>query len=196
MLTPPLLTAKAADQPSAPVPPILSSLPSVQTAEPGHKPAADVPRAPAPVSAPAPASVSAPAASAKPESGGGEAAAARAAAAQAGSVSTAGPGGEAAQAQGAVVLSSSDAVYRDNPQPRYPQMSQMLGESGTVVLLVLVGTDGRAQAVHIKKPSPYPRLDESARRTVQERWRFWPGTVGGVPKAGLYEVPIIFKLEN
>jgi protein TonB len=73
-------------------------------------------------------------------------------------------------------------------------MSRMRSESGTVVLRVLVGVDGRAQTARIEKSSGYPRLDQSARDTVKDLGRFQPGTEQGGAKARLEDVPITFEL--
>lgn len=48
--------------------------------------------------------------------------------------------------------------------PEYPSVSQRLGEQGSVVLQLLVGTDGRVQDAKVAKSSGFPRLDEAARK--------------------------------
>ena len=94
-----------------------------------------------------------------------------------------------------VVLPSSNASYLNNPKPSYPAMSRRLGETGRVVLRVLIGTDGRAQEAHIQRSSGYERLDQVALETVRDRWRYQPGTRNGVPEAMWFNVPINFVLE-
>ncbi|MDB5727234.1 MAG: fhaB [Noviherbaspirillum sp.] len=74
-------------------------------------------------------------------------------------------------------------------------MSRRYEEQGTVVLRVLVKSDGTAGAVEIKSSSGYPLLDESAKATVRT-WRFNPATSDGQPIAEWYQVPIPFKLQN
>jgi protein TonB len=100
-----------------------------------------------------------------------------------------------AQEPGKVVSPSSSAAYLHNPPPDYPPMSRLRHETGTVVVRVLIGVDGRAQAAQIEKTSGYVRLDDAALTTARDRWRYRPGTRGGVPEAMWYDVPIQFVLE-
>lgn len=101
----------------------------------------------------------------------------------------------AAPAPPAVVQPSSKAAYLNNPAPAYPAMSRRLGESGRVVVRVLIGTDGRAREAHVQKSSGYDRLDRVALETARDRWHYVPGTRGGVPEAMWFNVPINFVLE-
>jgi len=81
---------------------------------------------------------------------------------------------------------------KGNPKPEYPPLSVELEEEGTVVLRVLVSTKGRALSVSISKSSGYPRLDNSARRTVASQWQFTPGKRGGEAVEEYCLVPIEF----
>ena len=88
------------------------------------------------------------------------------------------------------------ASYRaSNALPEHPKWSQKNREFGTVVLRVLVKSDGTAGSVEIKSSSDYPRLDQSAIQAVKA-WRFNPATVDGKSIDEWYEVPIIFKPPN
>lgn len=87
----------------------------------------------------------------------------------------------------------ADAAYLHNPEPDYPPMSVLRHETGIVTVGVLIGVDGRAQAARIAKSSGYARLDEEALTTARDRWRYRPGTRGGVPEAMWFNVPIKFK---
>ena len=93
-----------------------------------------------------------------------------------------------------VTLPSSDADYLHNPPPAYPRMSRRLGEQGTVVLHVYIGTDGRAEKAEIRSSSGYPRLDEAALAGIQS-WRFVPGTRNGVAQAMWFNLPLRFVLD-
>ena len=79
------------------------------------------------------------------------------------------------------------------PPPRYPALSQRLGEQGTVWLRAEVGADGRVQQVQLLKPSPYPRLNRAAQDAVSQ-WQYHPGTDQGTPVAMWLEVPVRFEL--
>lgn len=92
-----------------------------------------------------------------------------------------------------IELPSSKAAYLDNPSPPYPSMSKRLGEQGTVLLRVMVGIDGKASEVQVKRSSGYERLDHTALKTVQG-WTFRPGTRNGTPEPMWYDVPIVFQL--
>ena len=63
-----------------------------------------------------------------------------------------------------------------------------------VDIAMLVGADGSAERVALKKSSGFDALDSSALDTVR-RWRFVPGKRNGLPVAMEYTVPIAFRLE-
>ncbi len=88
-----------------------------------------------------------------------------------------------------------DADYLRNPAPPYPALSRRMGEEGKVVLRVSVNPHGSADSVDIKTSSGSPRLDESARKTVQN-WKFIPAKRGETAIQSWVLVPIIFKLEQ
>ncbi|MDQ3494823.1 MAG: TonB family protein [Pseudomonadota bacterium] len=56
--------------------------------------------------------------------------------------------------------------YLHAPEPRYPRDALLAGMEGTVVLQVLVGSDGRALEVRIQQGSGHRVLDDAARRQV------------------------------
>lgn len=93
-----------------------------------------------------------------------------------------------------VELPSSSAEHLQNPQPAYPPMSRRLGEQGTVMLRVLIGTDGSVQEAELKQSSGFERLDRAALETVR-KWRFVPGKRGGLPEAMWHIQPVKFVLE-
>ena len=97
-------------------------------------------------------------------------------------------------APAAVQLPSSDADYLQNPKPAYPPISKRLGEQGKVTLRVLIGIDGRAKKVEIRRSSGFDRLDQSATNAAMS-WRYVPGKRGGVPEEMWSDVPINFVLE-
>ncbi|MDD3354461.1 energy transducer TonB [Zoogloea sp.] len=102
----------------------------------------------------------------------------------------------AKEAAVAVVAPRFDAAYLSNPAPEYPRISRKMGEEGRVMLKVQVGADGKPVDVIIFKSSGYPRLDEVARETVLNRWRFVPAKQGDQAVAGAVKVPIDFTLSS
>lgn len=99
-----------------------------------------------------------------------------------------------APAPAPVQLPSSDADYLQNPKPAYPAISRRLGEQGKVVVRVLIGVDGTAQAAELRQSSGYDRLDQAALGVVR-KWRYVPGKRGGVPEPMWFNVPITFVLD-
>lgn len=82
-----------------------------------------------------------------------------------------------------------------NPKPPYPNFSRENGEEGSVRLTVVVEPDGRPSSVKVSRSSGYPRLDRSAKNTVEKRYRFIPATRGGVPIRSSYTFNVVFRLD-
>lgn len=84
--------------------------------------------------------------------------------------------------------------YASAPPPTYPRQALLDGSEGTVVLEVLVGSDGRPREVRVHASSGDRRLDDAARRQVLRQWRFQPAMQDGraVEARGL--VPVDFHL--
>ncbi len=74
------------------------------------------------------------------------------------------------------------------PAPEYPWRAQNEGQEGVVNVRFIVGENGRVISAEAVNPSPWPMLNDSAVRTIRNRWRF----NDGVPRA--YEVAIRFVL--
>lgn len=77
--------------------------------------------------------------------------------------------------------------------PEYPSISQRLGEEGTVILQMLVGTDGKVTDSRVATSSGYERLDEAARRALS-RCRFEPGTEDGKPVQAWASIKYTWKI--
>jgi protein TonB len=103
------------------------------------------------------------------------------------------PAAPAAAGPAKVELPSLDARYSDQDATVYPAMSRRLGEEGTTVYSVLIGTDGKAISARLVKSSGFDRLDKAAYDTVMRR-RYTPGTRDGVPVALSYNAPITWVL--
>lgn len=74
-------------------------------------------------------------------------------------------------------------------QPDYPSSAMRRNESGTVVVRIAVGSDGRPDDVEVLRSSRSRALDRAATQAAR-RWRFQPG------RSGTVEVPFEFKLDG
>ena len=86
--------------------------------------------------------------------------------------------------------------YRLAPAPNYPKRALQQRLTGTVLLEVVVGLDGRPLQVAIARSSGHRELDEAARTQVLKRWSFQPATKNGLAVQAVGMVPIEFALKN
>lgn len=70
---------------------------------------------------------------------------------------------------------------RNCREPDYPPASLRMGESGTVTLAFMIGTDGKVVESKVQTTSGFARLDEAARNALS-RCKFTPGSFNGVPE--------------
>jgi protein TonB len=85
-------------------------------------------------------------------------------------------------------------LYRDNPPPRYPRIARRRGYEGTVVLEVLVNTEGRVADYRIIQSCGHPVLDRAAMNSIRN-WLFEPGMRGDKKVEMWVKVPIRFELK-
>lgn len=78
--------------------------------------------------------------------------------------------------------------------PSYPLESRRNMEEGTVVLNLLVGTDGRVAEIAVSTSSGFARLDKAALEAVR-KWRWTPMMRGGeaVMLRGFLKIPFSLK---
>jgi TonB family protein len=81
------------------------------------------------------------------------------------------------------------AIYR--PDPEYTDKARKKKISGTVVLSLTVGTDGRAHDIKVSKPLGYG-LDENAVKAVQS-WKWEPALEEGTPIESKVNVTVSFS---
>lgn len=86
--------------------------------------------------------------------------------------------------------------YKLAPAPDYPRRAQQQRLTGTVLLQVLVGIDGRPLEVKVAQSSGHRELDEAARTQVLKRWSFQPATRNGLAVQAIGMVPIEFALRH
>ncbi|WP_454829126.1 TonB family protein [Pseudoxanthomonas wuyuanensis] len=78
------------------------------------------------------------------------------------------------------------------PPPRYPADAAKRGISGSVLLRILVGADGKAKDVRVEKSKPAGVFDTASIEAVR-RWTFSPALKDGKPVQGWVRVPIDFQ---
>lgn len=87
-------------------------------------------------------------------------------------------------------VSAPRAIYA--PDPNYSEEARKAKYQGTVVLWVIVGTDGRTREIRVQR-SLGLGLDENAVEAIR-RWRFEPARKDGVPVAVQVSVEVNFRL--
>jgi TonB family protein len=81
------------------------------------------------------------------------------------------------------------AIY--SPDPEYPRKAHKPRHQDTVVLRLIVGSDGLPHDMKVTR-SLSPEFDEEAMDSVK-KWKFDPATKDGKPVSVLINVEIIFK---
>jgi protein TonB len=87
----------------------------------------------------------------------------------------------------------SSVEYIKAPQLIYPNLSRRLGESGTVVLRILINEKGLPEQILVQKSTGYSNLDEAGRQAAQ-RALFKPMIENGKPVPVYVLVPLTFQL--
>jgi periplasmic protein TonB len=180
---PVVAAAPVAPPPAAPAPT------PTRVAKAAPKPVARVTK---PAPAPTPAAEPAPAV-ADASLGAGSAGAAGSEASGGGGGGSGGGGGDGSGGDGS---GGARVAYGQNPLPPYPVVARRLGMEGVVLLDVLVAPDGSAADVRLARSSGHQQLDDSAVRTVRERWRFIPARRNGAAVESRVTVPIRFRLSG
>ncbi len=85
--------------------------------------------------------------------------------------------------------------YQLNAPPPYPGLARKRGQEGTVILQVLVNSEGRVDDLKIETPSGFAMLDRAAIKAVR-KWSFEPGRRGKVKISMRVRVPVTFKLKK
>lgn len=86
-------------------------------------------------------------------------------------------------------------AYHTRTRVPYPHDALQARQQGTVILRVLVGVDGQAQAVEVERSSGSRSLDNAARDAVR-KWTFQSGTRDGIPVPLWARVPVSFTLQS
>ena len=88
-----------------------------------------------------------------------------------------------------------DPRYASALQPQYPAAEQRAGRTGTVVIEVTIGTDGRVRSAR-RVSATSDLFWAAAERQALTRWRFRPATVDGRPVESSRTMTIHFRIED
>ncbi|QNA90705.1 energy transducer TonB [Massilia sp. Dwa41.01b] len=80
-------------------------------------------------------------------------------------------------------------------KPSYPIQAARNGDTGTVYLALLVGTDGRVTSSRVQKTSGHRELDRAAMNALS-LCQFKPAMNNGVPEAGWAQIAYDWKLDE
>ena len=94
------------------------------------------------------------------------------------------------------ILTGAALQVVNNPAPTYPGEAVRNQLTGTVMLEILVGIDGKPIEVTVVKSSGHRVLDQAAKRVVMQRWTFEPAMQAGQAVQARGRVPIEFTLER
>lgn len=86
------------------------------------------------------------------------------------------------------------AALSQRARTELPGVALRAGQQGTVMLRVLVGTDGRPAEVSVQTSSGHRALDLAARSQVLRSWRFQPAMQNGQAVQAYGLVPVSFSL--
>jgi protein TonB len=92
------------------------------------------------------------------------------------------------------LLPATAVRYVVPPAIEVPMASRRLGESGTVLLRVVVDTAGMPKQVALHKSSGHARLDEQAIGAMRQA-RFKPQTENGLPIEWIVIAPLQYEIE-
>lgn len=87
-------------------------------------------------------------------------------------------------------------IMRTHTQPPYPPISVRLGEQGTTLVSVEIGTDGNVTACSVVKGSGSDRLDGASCDWIKGHWRWQPPTLNGAPTAAKTEINVTWNLKD
>ena len=87
-------------------------------------------------------------------------------------------------------------IARTHTKPPYPAISQRLGEQGSTLVEVEIGTDGNVSTCSIVKGSGSDRLDTATCDWVKSHWRWQPPTLNGQPTSAKTQVNMTWDLKD
>jgi protein TonB len=101
---------------------------------------------------------------------------------------------QSAMQSGNGVIREAFPLYRENPAPAYPALARWRRYQGTVLLDVLVDSEGKVGEARVLQTSGHTILDKAALAAVQG-WRFVPGRRGEENIDMWVRIPVRFVLK-
>ncbi len=89
---------------------------------------------------------------------------------------------------------STPVAEVSTPAPRYPVEAAEGGISGTVLLKVLVGVDGKVKQLVVERSQPEGIFDAASMEAARQ-WQFKPAMEHGKPVEGWVRVPVDFRVD-
>jgi protein TonB len=86
-------------------------------------------------------------------------------------------------------------VYQPDADAYYPSFSKRSGETGTVVVRLIINEEGRVEDVELLQSSTFPRLDRAGAE-IGRRYLFQPFLVNGTPTKISTNLMIKFNLNT
>lgn len=103
---------------------------------------------------------------------------------------------QAQQAAACGQVNGARPVASTRTLPPYPPMSVMTNESGTTLLMVTIGADGKPTDVQVDTSSGSLRLDEAARDHVRSVWTWTPPLAACGPGPTRTKVSVKWDLKD
>jgi protein TonB len=107
---------------------------------------------------------------------------------------TADAGVKPTPAKSAPVITAAVVDAQACTKPDYPKNALRNGDTGTVLLAFLIGTDGKVADSRIEKTSGFRDLDRAAQAGLS-LCKFKPGTVDGVPQQLWTKMQYVWSLD-
>ncbi|MYM36232.1 TonB family protein [Duganella sp. FT94W] len=104
------------------------------------------------------------------------------------------PGAKTQVVKAAPVITAAVVDAQACNKPDYPKNALRNGDTGTVMLAFLIGTDGKVADARVEKSSGFRELDRAAQAGLS-LCKFKPGTVDGVPQPSWTKMQYIWSLD-
>jgi protein TonB len=105
------------------------------------------------------------------------------------------PGEKTSPARPAPLITAAVVDAQACSKPDYPKNALRNGDTGTVMLAFLIGTDGKVAEARVEKSSGFRELDRAAQAGLS-LCKFKPGSVDGVAQPSWTKMQYVWSLDN